>query len=252
MADKSRKKAKPEAETFPRKAVPFHIGKTEEESCCSFAEVATSPELAAHRVIDAVECNSGLGEHIDVPTMLATLREQAKTVNDGDLAQAESMLMNQATALQSLFARLTEKAIGAEFLSNFEGFMRMALRAQSQCRATLETLSAIKNPPIVYAKQANISQGHQQVNNRIAEPSRAREVENQQNQLSGANNELLPDARASGNESRVNPTLETLGEIDRTKITRRQTASSHARLQRSCQTFHAKAGKSVKRSIKFY
>lgn len=217
MAGKSRKKAKQEAEAFPRKGFPVHAGKTEEETCRNRAGVTTSPELAAHRVIHAVELKSGLGQHIDVPTMLETLREHSKAVNDGDLKQAEAMLMNQATALQSLFARLTEKAMGAEYMSNFEGFMRMALRAQSQCRTTLETLSAIKNPPIVYAKQANIAQGHQQVNNGTMEPSRAREIENEQNQLSGADNELLPNARASGNESRVNPALETLGEIDRAK-----------------------------------
>ena len=105
-------------------------------------------------------------------------------------------------------------------MSNFEGFMRMALRAQSQCRTTLETLSAIKNPPIVYAKQANIAQGHQQVNNGILEPLRARGIENEQTQLSGGTHVLLPDARASGNESRVNPTLETVGEIDRAKVRR--------------------------------
>ncbi len=40
-------------------------------------------------------------------------------------------------------------------MPNIEGFMRMALRAQSQCRTTLETLAAIKNPPSVYARQAN-------------------------------------------------------------------------------------------------
>lgn len=34
-------------------------------------------------------------------------------------------------------------------------------KAQSQCRATLETLAAIKNPPVIYAKQANISNGPQ-------------------------------------------------------------------------------------------
>ena len=43
--------------------------------------------------------------------------------------------------------------------------MRMALKAQSQCRATLETLATIKNPPAVFARQANIAQGPQQVNN---------------------------------------------------------------------------------------
>jgi hypothetical protein len=43
--------------------------------------------------------------------------------------------------------------------------MRMALKAQNQCRMTLETLSNIKNPPVIYAKQANIANGPQQVNN---------------------------------------------------------------------------------------
>ena len=220
MAGKTKDKEKSEAETFPRTAIPVHAGKTDEETCRNHAEVATSPELAAHRVIHAAERNSGLGEHMDVPTMLATLREQAKAVNDGDLQQAESMLMNQATALQSLFARLTEKAMGADYLTSFEGFMRMALRAQSQCRTTLETLSAIKNPPIVYAKQANIAQGHQQVNNGTMKPSRARETENEQTQLSEADHELLPDTRTSRHESQVNPALETLGEIDRAKVRR--------------------------------
>ena len=31
----------------------------------------------------------------------------------------------------------------------------------------LRTLAAIKNPPVIFAKQANISSGHQQVNNGI-------------------------------------------------------------------------------------
>ena len=34
--------------------------------------------------------------------------------------------------------------------------MRLALKTQSQCRATVETLAALKNPPLVFAKQANI------------------------------------------------------------------------------------------------
>lgn len=220
MTGKSREKAKQEAEALPRKAVPVHVGKTEKETCRNHAGVTTSPELAAHRVIHAVEHNSGLGEYIDVPTMLATLREQAKAVNDGDFKRAESMLMNQATALQSLFARLTEKAMVAEYMSNFEGFMRMALRAQSQCRTTLETLSTIKNPPTVYAKQANIAHGHQQVNNGTMEPSRAREIENEQTQLSGVKNELYQNTGTPGIAKKDDSPLETLGEIDRAKIPR--------------------------------
>ena len=46
-----------------------------------------------------------------------------------------------------------------------ETYVRLALKAQAQCRATLETLATIKNPPVVYARQANIAAGRQQVNN---------------------------------------------------------------------------------------
>jgi len=41
----------------------------------------------------------------------------------------------------------------------------MALKAQGQCRTTLETLAAIKNPPVLFAKRANIAHGPQHVNN---------------------------------------------------------------------------------------
>lgn len=44
-------------------------------------------------------------------------------------------------------------------------YAKLALRAQNQCRMTLETLATIKNPPVVFAKQANIAHDHQQVNN---------------------------------------------------------------------------------------
>ena len=62
----------------------------------------------------------------------------------------------------------------------------MAMKAQNQCRMTLETLAAIKNPPVVFAKQANINQGNgnQQVNNGTPTPaSHAVKTINQQNEL---------------------------------------------------------------------
>jgi hypothetical protein len=51
--------------------------------------------------------------------------------------------------------------------------MRLALKAQSQCRATLETLATVKNPPVLFAKQANIANGPQQVNNGTPAPGPA-------------------------------------------------------------------------------
>ena len=58
------------------------------------------------------------------------------------------------------------------------------IKAQSQCRATLETLAAVKNPqPVAFVQQANIAHGPQQVNNGAAEASRAGKIENQPNKV---------------------------------------------------------------------
>jgi hypothetical protein len=221
MATKPKKPATPTAEKFPRKAIPLILlqGDSEEVAARKFSALATSPELAAYRVIGAAEGTNPIGEQIDVPTLLEQLREQSAAVNRGEMMQAEAMLMNQATALQSLFVRLAEASMRASMLPQQETAMRLALKAQGQCRATLETLAAIKNPPVIYAKQVNQTTGPQQINNGATAPSQARGIENEQGKQSGAG-QLLPDARASQAASRVNPALETVGEIDRAKVRR--------------------------------
>jgi len=219
MVRNPKKQATPEAATFPRKAVPCKSGTSDDEKGRAFASLINSSELAAFRVIEMMQPKN-IADGIDTPTLLETLRDQAAAVQGGNLAQLEAMLINQASALQALFVRLSERAMEQTNMPNLEGFMRLALRAQSQCRAALETLAAIKNPPIIYAKQANVTSGPQQINNGTAALSQAREIESEQSQLSGGNYELLPDTRASGDASRVNPALATVGEIDRAKVRR--------------------------------
>jgi hypothetical protein len=51
-----------------------------------------------------------------------------------------------------------------ECLDATDKYMRLALKAQSQCRAALETLARIKNP-IPCIKQTNIANGPQQASN---------------------------------------------------------------------------------------
>ena len=75
--------------------------------------------------------------------------------------------MAQAVALNAMFTQLAHRAqinLG-QYLDASERYLRLALKAQGQCRATLETLAVIKNPPTVFARQANIAHGPQQVNN---------------------------------------------------------------------------------------
>ncbi len=198
---------------FPRKEVPCAEGSTEEDTGRNVADLVTSPAMAALRVINASE-GATMAETLDVPTLLEVLRNQGDAVIRGDLARTEAMLVSQATALQTLFARLTEKALSADYLGHFEAFMKLALRAQSQCRATLETLAAVKNPPVVYAQQANVTTGPQQINNGIAQPAQPRGIRKAQNQLSGEGIELPPYTGAPTTASRANQEVEALGKID--------------------------------------
>ena len=92
--------------------------------------------------------------------------------------------------------------------------MRLALRAQSQCRATLETLAVLKNPPVVYAKQANVTTGPQQVNNGVSLRP-AQEIETQQNQLFKVPHEQSLGIGTQEASGRIDSAVEALGTLDR-------------------------------------
>ena len=148
----------------------------------------------------------------DAWALRVELSEQAAKVLGGDMSRPEVMLLSQAHTLDALFNSLAEKAKDQTGLTQFETMLRLALKAQSQCRATLETLSNIKNPPVIYAKQANFSNGHQQINNSISAPH-AGETKNMPNELLEHTHGERLDTRAQGETIRVNTAMETLGEI---------------------------------------
>ena len=56
------------------------------------------------------------------------------------------MLVNQAVALQEVFARLLVKANNCPEPSYAMTFIALALKAQTQARATLQTLAEISAP----------------------------------------------------------------------------------------------------------
>ena len=108
-----------------------------------------------------------------IDSIVVAMAESNKRVNTNDLRDVEAMLMSQATLLNTMFGELTRRTAnrfnGETFqLAVVESYFKMAMKAQNQCRMTLETLANIKNPPVVYAKQANIANGPQQVNNGVA------------------------------------------------------------------------------------
>lgn len=160
------------------------------------------------------------GGGLDLPSLVAELGAQAKAANGGDLGRPEAMLIAQAHSLDAIFGFLVRSARLnlRENLNGAEVLLRPGLRAQSQCRATLETLAMIKNPGSVsFVRQANIAAGPQQVNNAIGEGPRARELESKQGKLLEAQNGERLDSGAKGAASAANPQLEAVEAVHRTK-----------------------------------
>ncbi|WP_343626059.1 hypothetical protein [Roseateles puraquae] len=138
------------------------------EKAEAMAKMAMRPSVNAAAVMVAYGKPLGIGED-DVAALMDRLTDDMKDLWAGDMKRAEAMLFGQAHALQAIFMNLARRATAQEYMKNWEAYMRMAMKAQSQCRMTLETLATIKNPPVVFARQANINNGgQQQVNNGAA------------------------------------------------------------------------------------
>jgi len=140
-------------------------------------------DLAANGVASSAyviqKYNASTLPNLDLAACVASLASTAKAVHSGDLKPAEAMLVAQAAALSAIFGELARRAAlnMGEYPDAFERYLRLALKAQGQCRATLETLAAIRSPPVVYARQANFNNGGQQQVNNAAAPSETRKNE---------------------------------------------------------------------------
>ena len=102
-------------------------------------------------------------------------------------------------------------------MDGLQSYMRLALKAQNQARATLQTLTELKIPKqVAFVKQANI--GNQvQVNNGIQEkPARTRKNKKAQNELLEVKHGERLDTRATGAASGADPAMATLGAEHRT------------------------------------
>jgi len=149
------------------------------------ANAALNPAVNAAVLIDTYQSNL-LGD-VDTDALVATLRTSMEKSAAGDLSGLEAMLIGQATALQTIFVSLAKRAQHQQRQQHLEAFLGLALKAQSQSRATIQAVIDLKFPrQATFVKQANIAHGPQQVNNgqRIGgDLVRARENQTEQNEL---------------------------------------------------------------------
>lgn len=184
------------------------------------AKMALRPSVNAAAVM--VSYGKPLGiEQDDIGALMDRLADDVKGVWAGDMKRAEAMLFGQAHALQAIFTNLARRAPTQEYMKNWEAYLRMALKAQNQCRMTLETLATIKNPPVVFARQTNINNGgQQQVNNGAAPapgqgPTRAANVQTAPTGLLEQQHGEWLDTGAAGKAGGADPHLAPVGEVHR-------------------------------------
>ena len=173
----------------------------------ALAEFQSKSEFLSTAVIESF--NVSLGEDFDFQSAMQVLEKTTQQIKSGDLSKIEQMYISQAVALEAIFTKTIRKAGAAEHLPQYQAHMHLALKAQNQSRATLQALVQLKQPSNTqFIKQANIAQGHQQVNN-LAEKNITPQ------------NELLEDSYAkldtgtTPTTTGIDTTLEALDEVHR-------------------------------------
>lgn len=145
MARKPKSAGTPKA-SEPAKAelsVARQPGKSDQRA---LAEIALEP--AAHAMATARLFNAGsFGAKIEETETYLVLCDEIKAVTDGGLSHHRALLAGQAIALNSIFTEMSRRAAlnMGEYLQASETYMRLALKAQNQSRATIEALDRLAN-----------------------------------------------------------------------------------------------------------
>lgn len=203
-------------------------GRGEGEISHSLARHILRPNLNSTATISSFQAHV---PHADLSEMLDELDVQTSRIWSGQLGRAEEMLSAQAHTLDAMFNTLAQKAattMKSGHLPSTEAYLRMALKAQSQCRTTLEALAEIKAPKsATFIRQANIAE-QQQVNNgptvNGGTHKRAHEknIEDSSDKLLEVHHGERMDSRTTSAAISDDPQLEAVGTVHRPKNRGRQ------------------------------
>ncbi len=163
---------------------------------------------------------------VDAQAAYDAMRARMEEVRRGELATAEVTLAGQAAALNAIFAAMAMRAQAQLDRpgNGAERYLRMALKAQSQCRVTLDALAGMVTGPLTYRRepgvivqqQTNIAHGPMQVNNALPDGTAAAENrENVRFELKDWGNGERLDGGAAGWSGAAYPPAEAVGAFDR-------------------------------------
>lgn len=174
---------------------------------------------------------------VDVTEGFARTLTLTRDVVAGDRSGLEAILTAQVVACNAIFTDCVRRArLNYQNAEVHDRLLRLGLRAQGQCRATAESIAVMQAPPAVFAKQANIANGHQQVNNGT-QPARVRAGESEvgPNKLlqAGTYVERIErvDSGAPGAAAASDSALEAVGPVNRSEKRIRKGAGGPKRVQ---------------------
>lgn len=200
--DKGKDKTPPDPNAL---RVEVHPGDSASEK---LAALATDGALTAI----TLQAYAGGGKELGVTELLTAMRKAGDETVAGDMGRFERVLTHQFLTLDALFNNLAQRSGRQESFKGIEVLMRLALKAQSQARATAETLALMKNP-MPYIKQANIANGPQQVNN--GTPASAGKNQSPPNELLEHQHGNTLDIGAAATAGRADPAMEAVGAVHR-------------------------------------
>ena len=161
------------------------------------------------------------------------LDEQVNDAIKGDFSHLEGTLVGQASALDAMFHELSRRALlNASNPDLMDRYLRLAFKAQSQFRSSLESLAEIKNPrQVAFVRQANIAQNQQVNNDGQSARARAKKPKKQQNELLAVTHEPALDTSSAQAPSRGYQVVEAVGAVDRPAQPGRKAPSKSQRME---------------------
>lgn len=101
----------------------------------------------------------------DIAESSAVLAEEIQRAMKGDLSLASRIYTSQAISLDALFTDMARRSGNnmGQYPDAADRYMRLALKAQSACRSTLEALTRLHQPREQTVKHVHVNEGGQAV-----------------------------------------------------------------------------------------
>jgi hypothetical protein len=200
-------------------------GKSKARNLADIALGAAANGMAATRLFT----RGSFGE-LETTELFEAHIDRCKAAKAGDLGNQKAMLAAQADTLNSIFTEMARRAAlnMGEHLNATQLYLRLALKAQAQCRTTIEALDSLMSGRVQTVKHVHVNEGGQAI------------VADQFHQHTGGKengqSSEQPHATGTAGESAALPSPDALGPAVPVASGEGKTKVPHARGQRQRRT----------------